>query len=458
MYRITRSGPATGNYCRLACLVALWLLIIIVSSCSPRKNAYSILEFSGTDKVLNYSKSFYFWQNVSEDKSSVPVAANTGDLIVLDDNLLVYDSDSSGNRFLVNSNDSIMYLNGKVFSISISDNEGMDGWFKNINDLDLSSLQFIDCDSASAADYFSYLKILAGIRPGLGISFTGDFSEMADLLSVFNPEFIVQPAIYQSDFEQLGKLNNLRILLVTVGDKIIDKPLPALPALEQIFIMEGGYELTNDLFINNRQIRKVIINNQDVFDCSILNPLTDLRELVVSGADSMVNADLINSHKKLELLSVIAVTSGFNTAMIKLPSLRWMTFFTDVSQNEFDSFIRNHTELEILELLDNDSIKNLRPLTEIKSLSGLIVTDTVTDIEAIKELKNLKYLSLPSDYLKNDDNEAMIRKSLPDVRLAANEGFCLGSGWLILIFPLIIMIRFTLKLSEKGTKGKISRY
>jgi hypothetical protein len=457
MYRIASSGPVTGNSCRLVCFLTLGMLVFIFSSCSPKKNTFSILEFSGADKVMNYSKSSFLWQNVSENKSPVPIAASPGDLIVFDNHLLVYDSDSSGNRFLAESNDSIMYLNGKIFSISISENEGMLGWFRNIDALDLSSLQFLGCDSVSSAEFFPYLKNLARIRPDIGISFTGDFSEMAGLLSVFKPGFIVQPTICKSDFEQLGKLNNLRILLVTFGDDIIDEPLPALPALEQIFIMEDGYELTNDLFKNNTQIRKVIINDRHVFDFSILNPLTDLRELVISGADSLINTDLINSHKKLELLSVTGETSDFDPALINLPSLRWMTFFSNVTQNEFDSFIRMHPDLEILGLVNNDTIKNLQPLTEIKNLAGLIVSDTVTDIATIKELKNLKYLSLPSEYLKKDGNEAVIRQSLPDVKLAANEGFCLGSGWLILIIPLVMMIRIMLKHSEKDIKGEIRR-
>jgi hypothetical protein len=170
----------------------------------------------------------------------------------------------------------------------------------------------------------------------------------------------------------------------------------------------------------------------------------------------MINVDLINSHKKLELLSVTGENSGFDPGMLKLSSLRWMTFFTDARQSEFDSFINLHRDLEILELIANDSIKNLKPLTGIKNLAGLIVTDTVTDIASIKELKSLKYLSLPSEYLKRDNNEAGIRKSLPDARLAANEGFCLGSGWLLLIIPLIIMFRSIMQHPDNRKKGKIS--
>jgi hypothetical protein len=456
MKRSDRSGLATGNPFRLVCPAIAGIMILIHSSCSQKRDTYSILEFSGAEKIMNYSKSFFLWQNESEDKSPVPIAAEKGDLIACGDYIFVYDSDSSDNSFLVESNDSIMYINGKIFSITIPHNEGMVPWFRTVNDLDLSSLQFLNCDSASASMYFPYLKNLAEIRSDPGISFTGKFRDMAELLSVFKPEYLIQPTIYQSDFEELAKLENVRILMVTLGDPEINEPLPALPELEQIFILEDGEKVTNNLFVNNRQIRKVIINNPKLFDFSILDPLADLQGLVISDVDSMINVDLINSHKKLELLSVTGENSGFDPGMVKLSSLRWMTFFTDARQSEFDSFINLHRDLEILELIANDSIKNLKPLTGIKNLAGLIVTDTVTDIASIKELKSLKYLSLPSEYLKRDNNEAGIRKSLPDARLAANEGFCLGSGWLLLIIPLIIMFRSIMQHPDNRKKGKIS--
>jgi hypothetical protein len=119
-----------------------------------------------------------------------------------------------------------------------------------------------------------------------------------------------------------------------------------------------------------------------------------------------------------------------------------MAFSSDVAQEEFNSFVDMHPNLEVIELIKNDMIRGLQSLSKLSKLSGLTVTDTVTDIASIKTLRNLKYLSLPADFLEDPISKAEIQKSLPDTRLAANEGFCLGSGWLLLLIPLVLMIRF----------------
>jgi uncharacterized membrane protein len=35
-----------------------------------------------------------------------------------------------------------------------------------------------------------------------------------------------------------------------------------------------------------------------------------------------------------------------------------------------------------------------------------------------------------------------MQKSLPGTSIVANEGFCLGSGWLLLIIPLVLVLKF----------------
>jgi hypothetical protein len=216
--------------------------------------------------------------------------------------------------------------------------------------------------------------------------------------------------------------------------------------------MDNNTVLTNDLLINNRQIERVIISNPGDQDLAILDPLYNLKELVISGSDTIKNLDRINRHNKLEVVSVTGFETSFNPAIIKLPSLRWITFSSNVTQDEFNTFINTHPDLEIVELISNDTLNNLQALSSLTKLTGLVVTDTVTDIAAIKTLKNLKYLSLPADFLKNSVNKAEIMGSLPDTRIAANEGFCLGSGWLLFLIPLVVIIRFLVGREKHAAK------
>ena len=125
---------------------------------------------------------------------------------------------------------------------------------------------------------------------------------------------------------------------------------------------------------------------------------------------------------------------------IRLPALRWISVDGKVVQEEFDAFISSNPRLEVIEIIDNDTVSSFQRLATLENLRGLIITDSVTDIETIKTLTDLEYLSLPDTYLQ--ENKAEIENALSGTRIVANQGFCLGSGWLLLIIPLIIIIRF----------------
>jgi hypothetical protein len=134
-----------------------------------------------------------------------------------------------------------------------------------------------------------------------------------------------------------------------------------------------------------------------------------------------------------------------------LQDIRWMTFSPDVTQNAFNSFINSHPNIEVAEIFNNGTISSLGSLLKLKKLYGLTVTDTLTDLASVKSLKNLKYLSLPSAVLEDKSVKDELQKLLPGTRIVANEGFCLGSGWLVLVIPLILF--FSIRAQKKFRKA-----
>jgi hypothetical protein len=163
--------------------------------------------------------------------------------------------------------------------------------------------------------------------------------------------------------------------------------------------------------------------------------------VVICNFDTIENFDLINNHTNLEVLSIISDESDYIPATNGLHSLRWMTFSPDVTQSAFNSFINSHLNIEVAEIFNNDTISSLGPLLKLRNLYGLTITDTLTDLASVKSLKNLKYLSLPSSVLEDKSVKEDLQKLLPDTRIVANEGFCLGSGWLMLLVPLVLCFR-----------------
>jgi hypothetical protein len=224
-----------------------------------------------------------------------------------------------------------------------------------------------------------------------------------------------------------------------------------MPELEQLVLTDFKMDaVKSDFLINNKQIEKLSVVGSDKFDFSFIEPLNSLKELIINKTDSIENFDLIRNHKQLELLSVAGLKLSNDITLKELPCIRWMAFNEEVTQDGFNSFIECHPGLEVVEIFDNDTIKNLQPLLNLRKLIGLTVTDTLTDFATIKSLKNLKYLSLPKKIMNDTIRKTELQKSLPDTRIVSNQGVCLGSGWLLLLIPLILVLRvFTRQKSPK---------
>lgn len=431
-------------------------LTLVLYSCSSKTEPYSFPEFKGTVEVNNYSKSMLLMENKSDSLNPTVVPGGRGDLFVCNENFFMYGGKTAQNSFLFETNGSVVNVNNKIISLNIPGDDGMIPWFEKMKEKDFSSLQALSFKSKISEIYLPYLTELARIKPNAGLSFTGDFVEMAPLFKIFNPAIITGPSIAKSDFEQLSKLTNLEILMVSFKDSIINDPLPTMPELEQLFLtdIKSNTSITNDFLINNRQIERVIIQKEGSLDFSILKPLFNLKELVVNVSDTILNFDSINDHSKLEVLSVAGDNLVYNMNKVRLPGLRWIAFPPNVTQEEFNTFIGNHPDLEIVEIIRNDTISNLQPLTKSGKLSGLVITDTVTDLASIKTLRNLKYLSLPVDFLKDTIRKADLQKSLPGARIVGNEGFCLGSGWLVVLIPIVLIFSLFGWKKKQRLQGK----
>jgi hypothetical protein len=424
--------------------------ILLITSCTERPQPYSILEFNGKGTILNYSKDLISVQYESDSLNPTAILASNGDLIMYGENLYFNYAKSSGNKFFINSADMTGYLNGKVNTINIPNNEDLIPWFQKSDSVDFTHLEFIAFNSRIVKSYLPYLARLAKIKPDVGIILPDKIDEMAEIFKMFNPRILIGGAITPDKLGILTRLTDLECLSVTLKDSVKTGPLPAMPELEQLIVSGTNYEnLTGDEFLsNNKQIQRLSVISLGTFDFSILKPLTNLKELIINSCDSVVNFDLIKDYKKLEVFVPGWKSFNYKITENELTSLRWITFSSEPSQDLFGSFIESHPNLEVVELVKNDKITDLEPLLKLRKLHALTIVDTLTDFVTLKSLKNLKYLSLPKAILNDHLKKAELNKALPGTRLVANEGVCLGSGWLLLLVPLVLLFRFIAR--QKG--------
>jgi hypothetical protein len=434
---------------------SIMILILAFSSCTSHPEPYSILEFSGKADIYNYSRSLFPILFESDSINSTALLANKGDIIVYGENsCFYYSGESSQKNFSINIINDESYINEKISSITIPSDDAMIPWFNRMKFIDISSLGFLYFDSVINENYIPYLTDLSVNKPDVGLGYDGDFKDLARILEIFNPAFIVGTELYQEDFDLLAGLKNLEALSVSLGDSIYSNSLPAMPKLKQLILADVNNNsiIGDDFLINNKQIERLTIMESDKFDLLLIEPLVNLKELIINGTDTIENFNLLTNHKQIELLSVNDEKFNNDGSLRELPGIRWMTFYEDATQDGFNTFIGSHPDVEVVEIIQNDLILQLQALLKLRKLYGLTITDTLTDLTTVISLKTLKYLSLPYNTLNDSIIKTQLQKSLPDTRIVPNHGVCLGSGWLLLIIPLILVFRVFVK--QKFSKVK----
>ena len=97
----------------------------------------------------------------------------------------------------------------------------------------------------------------------------------------------------------------------------------------------------------------------------------------------------------------------------------------------------------MVEILKCEGIKSLAPLAKLHELKALVFAlpkDNEVSIEPFKQMKQLRLLVLSEEVFKEKPgNLAELRGELPDCVIAEGEPFCLGSGRILLLVPLVAL-------------------
>jgi hypothetical protein len=455
---MTKIQISTNNKYQLLKLLPVFIITcvtiaigVIISCTNSKIRHYNIVELKGEGKNYNYSK-FWGYMLYSDSKHSSAMLVENGDLLALGENLGLLYQDMQEKTINYKEVKSLVFVNGKINSIKISNDTDLLPWFKQMKLSDIMDLQALVIASDKIPEsYYPYLKEIAKTKPNIGFCFNKNCDDR-ELFKIFSPAWLVGASVSNEEFNKLSGLKNIEVLGIELEDSLITTALPYLPKLKQVLITDSKSMLiATDFFKNNTQIERLMVPGE--MDLSFIKSLKYLKELSILGGKEFMNIDFLKEFKKLEVLRLISGEGGYKNVIVvnELPNLRWLALPPNTTQQEFNSIIANHKNLEVLEILRNDSIKNLSSLLQLDNLYGLVITNTVIDNSTLRLLKNLKYLSIPEKEYSDSIKTASLRKSLPGCTIVPNEGFCLGSGWLLLLIPFILLFRmFTRQKKSKA--------
>ncbi|HSR40327.1 MAG TPA: hypothetical protein VLL95_15560, partial [Phnomibacter sp.] len=250
--------------------------------------------------------------------------------------------------------------------------------------------------------------------------------------------------------------SQLRSLYISNTDSILmAETVPALPNLKNIIYFFNGDSISTDakydqFLVNNPQLEKVCLLNWKADDDSInatgiIRPLKNIRELAL---DMPIDDSEILAHKA----TLEKLMADNEYLQLQMPHLRWATI--SEQQSIFDSLVASNPNLQVLEINGPDNALDLQNANQLKELQALnLVHADSTKISPLFQLKALKLLSYSLRKGDSDSTIQALRTALPNTLVVPNDGFCVGSGYLMLFLP---MLAIALLMAHRRQKRKPS--
>lgn len=431
-------------------LLGLFMLLLI--KLFPEEKSFAVLRIQGKEGVVNFSKAYHLRQFQPGIRDKQAILAEKNDWIGVNDYYFRYNLPETDTLLLDESGDSMVLVNGKIHALIIENEETLLPFFQQMKKEDLRQLETIYFRDSIPSSYLPFLKTIAGQHPSISLVF--EDWENADLpadynnkAGYFNPQYVSLP-VTNNSIKNLSIWKNAECLYLNLADSVITNPLPALPALQQCIVYsEHVSSLPAGFFLHNPQLTRVSMLTDTPF-FSLVKPLEKLDELVLHFSKGEASMDELSG--QLSRLSVLMISGRCtNIALLsKAKRLKWIGLPANTTQENFDDILKAVNKLQVAAISGSKHIRNYSALQQLPDLRGLIITDTVTDIAGISTLNKLRYLSLPLQ--DREDSAAMLslEKALPGCIIVANSGACLGSGWLLLLFPATFLFFWLLRKNK----------
>lgn len=447
---------ALGWYVRAA--FSAWLLAgglsVALVAASPPSRGPLVIAIPGATSFLNYCLGSGPELSFAATETAGPVGlAADGDLLGVECPLagnrlgmvLVPYRESDGTDLDVALAESWFLLAGRLVAFAGDDDEAWTAAFleamAGVGPQGLRDLRLVRLGAGLAPEVRPALAALAAETPGVDTLMVADLSAASvDLLALFRPRQIVLDqarvgdlgrlagSTVQSlfiadpdglDFSVLARLPELRSLV------LLDTPrgtlrLPRKGALLERLVVRGdGLEGIRHLEAQ-RGLRHLAVVNLPPGTVRQVARLPCLEALVLGVADGAEAADL-SALRRLSGLSMLGVQGG-------------------VTQADFDGLLAANPRLRVVQVVDCDEIVDLSAVRWLSELEALVCPGAPTPDAAVLEgLPRLRLLALASDAFSAEKAESLLGlgERLPECRVAPVRGICLGSGWLLLLAPVL---------------------
>jgi len=437
-----------------------WILIaVVMTGCSDTASTkIEFVQIEGVSWACNVNSSYATFgaEIESEGALELVLPVSDGDLLyMLQDDLEFYCrySSSLGSRLMISFdtlNAVSVYLNGNLDYVELSEPSTLEA-FRLLSDAEVNQLSTLHLQSPISDDLLSVLKTNESVLAGKGLVVYGDpgSKNFREVLSMCQPSFLIVDDLPEP--QESSCLSNLELLWLEGNISALAKLARCCGSLESL-IISNWEPLQGELLPLSElsKLQSFTIADSELTSLSLIEYPPSLSSMFVIGCDTLSDIKKLEELPDLERLglSLCALIPDLEPIQ-KMHSLKWFSFPPGTSQEEFIELTEQLPYLEVVELISCTDIVNLAPLQNLPDLKGLVLQLEQEQLGMLDSLQQLEMLILTNEVF--EDNSEWIkglRASLPNCTIVPGSGICLGSGWLILLIPFILLLRHLLRNKE----------
>ena len=437
-----------------------WILIaVVMTGCSETSSTkIEFVQIEGVNWACNVNSSYAtFGAGVeSEEALELELPVSDGDLLyMLQDDLEFYCrySSSLGSRLMISFdtlNAVSVYLNGNLDYMELSEPSNLEA-FRLLTDAEVKQLSTLHLQSPISDDLLSVLKTKEAVLSGKGLVVFGDpgSKNFREVLSICQPSFLVVDDLPEP--QESSCLSNLEFLWLEGNISALAKLARCCGSLESLIISNWD-PLPGELLPLSElsKLQSFTITDSELTSLSLIEYPPSLSSMFLIGCDTL--SDI----KKLEELADLKRLGFSHCARVAeldpiydMHSLKWLSFPPGTTQEEFEELTEQSPKLKVAELIGCTEIVNLAPLQNLPDLKGLVLELEQEQLGMLDSLVQLELLILTNEVFEdNPEWVKELREALPNSTIVPGSGICLGSGWLVMLIPFILLFRVLLRHKE----------
>lgn len=327
-------------------------------------------------------------------------------------------------------------VNGRLRSVVLDSSEATGNWLRSYRPDSVAHLRLVVIGKNLSTDWYPRIFELAKINPN--ISFIAESFEEVEgkdeiLLSGLWKASYPEVFVGNDTSMQKADLRAVRTLYLNKSDSLLPQGF-----LDRLKVLPPGGRIWLDGF-EGEEIRSIlktgkpselVLENTELQDPAVLAAWPGLNALFLAGPVSDLRP--LAGLEALEMLGLQAADTTLGLETIR--DLRFLSIESD-SATAF-GVLRQNPDLQFLHL-ETDSLAQLPDLSEFRKLQGILLPRLeLADYSAMGGWE-IPFVGMPA----SDSLIQVVQAQYPAGKVYAQGknfwGACLGSGWLLLLLPMI---------------------